>query len=256
MYKGKKVAVVVPAYNEERFIAGVLTTIPPFVDKIYAVNDGSVDRTLEIAQSIAKQNSHIMVINRKERGGIGAAVTTGHKKALADGMDVIAVMAGDGQMNPEILDRILDPVVEGKADYSKGDRLSVSQHKKGMSAWRTFGNFLLTYLTRISSGYWHISDPQNGYTAISRGVLERVDLNKVETGFAFENDLLMKLHVCGARVGDVPHPARYRGECSKIKYLHFMVTTSWLLLQDFLWRLWVEYIKRPFSKTSGGAKHV
>jgi len=256
MYKGKKVAVVVPAYNEERFIAGVLTTIPPFVDKIYAVNDDSVDRTLEIAQSIAEQNSHIMVINRNERGGIGTAVTTGHKKALADGMYVIAVMAGDGQMDPAILDRILDPVVEGKAGYSKGDRLSVPQHKKGMPAWRAFGNFLLTYLTRIASGYWHISDPQNGYTAISTKVLSKLDLGSIEKGFAFENDLLVKLHVVGARVLDVPHPARYRGECSKIKYLQFMVTTSWLLLKDFLWRLWVEYIKRPFSKTSGGAKHV
>jgi glycosyltransferase involved in cell wall biosynthesis len=248
MYKEKRVAVVVPAYNEERFIAGVLTTIPPFVDQIYAVNDGSVDRTLEIAQTIAKQNGHITVINRKQQGGIGTAVTTGHKKALADGMDVIAVMAGDGQMDPAILDRILDPVVEGKADYSKGNRLSVPQHRKGMSVWRVFGNFLLTYLTRIASGYWHISDPQNGYTAISRGVLERVDLDKVETGFAFENDLLVKLHVCGARLRDVPHPARYRGENSKIKYPRFMVATSWLLLEDFLWRLWVEYVRRPSGK--------
>jgi len=251
VYKGKKIAVVVPAYNEERFIAGVLTTIPPFVDKIYTVNDGSVDHTLEIAQSIAKRNGNITVIDREKRGGIGAAVTTGHKKALADGMEVIAVMAGDEQMNPAILDRILGPVVEGKADYSKGDRLSLPQHKKEMSAWRAFGNFLLTYLTRMSSGYWHISDPQNGYTAISTKVLSKLDLGSIEKGFAFENDLLVKLHVLGARVLDVPHPARYRGECSKIKYPHFMVTTSWLLLQDFLWRLWVEYVRRPSGKTQG-----
>jgi hypothetical protein len=108
---------------------------------------------------------------------------------------------------------------------------------------------LLTHLTRIASGYWHISDPQNGYTAISRDVLERIDLNKVETGFAFENDLLVKLHVCGARVADVSHPARYRGERSKIKYLHFMGTTSWLLLKDFLWRLWTEYVRQPSGNT-------
>jgi glycosyltransferase involved in cell wall biosynthesis len=256
VYKRKKVAVVVPAYNEERFIAEVLTTVPHFVDKIYAINDGSTDHTLKIMQTTARQNSHITVINRKEQGGIGAAATTGHKKALVDRMDVIAIMAGDGQMDPAILDKILDPVVEGKADYSKGDRLSLPQHKNGMPAWRAFGNFLLTYLTRIASGYWHISDPQNGYTAISRGVLERIEFNKVETGFAFENDLLVKLHVYGARVVNVAHPARYRGEHSKIRYLHFMVATSWLLLKDFLWRLWVEYIKRPFSKNSGGAKHV
>jgi len=255
MYKGKKVAVVVPAYNEERFIAEVLTTIPPFIDKIYAVNDASVDRTLEITQSIAKQNSHIMVINREERGGVGAAVTTGHKKALADGMNVLAVMAGDGQMDPSILYEILDPVVEGRADYAKGDRLSIPQYRNGMSTWRVLGNFLLTHLTRISSGYWDISDPENGYTAISTEVLRRL-VDGIENGFAFENNLLVKLHVIGARVVDVPHPALYQGQHSKIRYPRFIVTTSWLLLKDFLWRLWVEYIKRPFSKTSGGAKHV
>ena len=249
MYKGKRIGVVTAAYNEERFIAEVIETMPSFVDKIYVTNDVSTDNTGNILSNIASEK--LVVTTHKQRMGAGAATLSGYKRAYADKMDVIAIMAGDGQMDPAILDRILDPVVEGKADYSKGNRLSVPQHKKGMSDWRAFGNFLLTYLTRIASGYWHISDPQNGYTAISRGVLERVDHNKVETGFAFENDLLIKLHVCGARVVNVPHPARYRGEHSKIKYRHFMVTTSWLLLKDFLWRLWVEYIRRPSGKMQG-----
>jgi glycosyltransferase involved in cell wall biosynthesis len=249
LYKGKKIGVSTAAYNEERFIKEVIETMPSFVDIIYVTNDCSTDRTAEILKRI--KDDRVVIITNPKRMGAGATTLSGHKKALEDGMDVIAVMAGDGQMDPAILDRILGPVVEGKADYSKGDRLSVPQHKNGMPAWRAFGNFLLTYLTRIASGYWHISDPQNGYTAISRCVLERIDLNKVETGFAFENDLLVKLHVCGARVVSVPHPARYRGERSKIKYLHFMVTTSWLLLKDFLWRLWVEYVRRPSDKTQG-----
>jgi len=249
VYKGKKIAVVVPAHNEEPFIAEVIETMPSFVDKIYVANDASTDSTGNILSNIASDK--LVIVTHEQQTGAGAAMLSGYKRACADKMDVIAVMAGDGQMDPAILDRILDPVVEGKTDYSKGDRLSLPQHKKGMSAWRAFGNFLLTYLTRIASGYWHISDPQNGYTVISRGVLERVDLNNVEMGFAFENDLLVKLHVCGAKVVNVPHPARYRGEHSKIKYPHFMVTTSWLLLKDFLWRLRVEYIKRPSGKTPG-----
>lgn len=249
MYKGKRIGIVTAAYNEERFIAEVIDTMPPFVDKIYVTNDASTDSTGNILSNIASDK--LVVMTHKQRMGAGAATLSGYKKACADKMDVIAVMAGDGQMDPAILDRILDPVVEGKADYSKGDRLSLSQHKKGMSAWRAFGNFLLTYLTRIASGYWHISDPQNGYTAISRDVLKRVDLNKVETGFAFENDLLVKFHVCNARVVNVPHPARYRGENSKIKYPYFVVTTSWLLVKDFLWRLRVEYVRRPPNKTQG-----
>jgi glycosyltransferase involved in cell wall biosynthesis len=249
MYKDKKVAVVVPAHNEEPFITEVIETMPSFVDRIYVTNDGSTDSTGNILSNIA--SDRLVVMTHSQQMGAGAAMLSGYKRACANKMDVIAIMAGDGQMDPAILDRILDPIVEGKADYSKGDRLSLPQHKDGMPAWRAFGNFLLTYLTRIASGYRHVSDPQNGYTAISRGVLERVDLNKVETGFAFENDLLVKLHVYGARVVNVPHPARYRGERSKIKYLHFMATTSWLLLKDFLWRLWVEYARRPSGKTQG-----
>ena len=249
MYKGKKIAVVVPAHNEEPFIAEVIETMPSFVDRIYVTNDASTDNTGSILSSMA--SDRLIVINHNQRMGAGAAMLSGYKRACSDEMDVIAVMAGDGQMDPTILDKILDPVVEGKADYSKGDRLSLPQHKDGMPAWRAFGNFLLTYLTKIASGYWHISDPQNGYTSIPKGILERVGLDKVETGFAFENDLLVKLHVCSARVVNVSHPARYRGEHSKIKYLHFMVTTSWLLLKDFLWRLRVEYARRPSGKTQG-----
>lgn len=256
MYKDKQIGVVVPAYNEEGLIAQTLSTVPSFADRVYAVNDASTDRTLEIMQAIGGRNGHITVVDRKERGGIGAAVITGHKKALEDGMDVVAVMAGDGQMDPAVLPMILDPVVEGRADYSKGDRLSVRRHREGMPALREFGNTLLTYLTRIASGYWHISDPQNGYTAISSSVLLRLDLNRVQQGFYFENDLLVKLHVCDAKVTDVPHPARYGSERSKIRYLDFMVNTSWLLLKGFLWRLWIERIRRRFIKTSGVAEHA
>lgn len=248
MYRGKKIGVVVPAYNEEKFIAQVLNTIPPFVDRIYAVNDASTDHTLEAIHSIAKQNGKITVVNRGRRGGVGAAIVSGHKMAYKDEMDVVAVMAGDGQMDPAILPKILDPVVEGKAAYAKGNRLSIPQYKKKMSAWRAFGNFLLTCLTRVASGYWHISDPQNGYTAISRGALQGLDLDKIEKGFAFENDMLVRLNVAGARVIDIPHPAKYGHERSKIKYPRFIIKTSWLLLKDFLWRLWVEYMKRPFTE--------
>lgn len=247
MYKGKKIAVVVPAYNEERFIAHVLDTMPSFVDKIYAVNDASTDRTLKIMQSIASHNSKTIVVNRERKGGVGAAIISGHKRALADNIDVVTILAGDDQMDCAILHKILDPIVAGKADYAKGDRLSVPQHKKEMSAWRSFGNFLLTHLTRLASGYWHISDPQNGYTAISAKTLQKLNLDGIEKGFAFENDILVKLNIIGARVVDVPHPAIYRGQTSKIGYPHFIVKTSWLLLKDFFWRIWVEYIRRVSS---------
>lgn len=241
MYKDKKIGVVVPAYNEERFIESVINTMPDFVDKIYVVNDTSSDDTLEIISRLANQNGRIIAVNRDRKGGVGAAIISGHKKALKDDIDVVAIMAGDGQMDPLVLHKILAPVVEGEADYAKGDRLSIPQHRRGMSAWRLFGNFLLTYLTRIASGYWHISDPQDGYTAISTETLRKLDLDRIEKGFAFENDMLVKLKVIEGRVMDVPHPAVYQGQRSKIRYPRFIVKTSWVLLKDFLWRLKTRY---------------
>lgn len=252
MYKEKKIAVVVPAYNEKDLITQVITTIPDFVDRIYAVNDASTDETGEILNKLTEKVSRLTVIHHEKNGGVGAAIISGHKMALKDEMDVVAIMAGDGQMDPAILDKIIDPVVEGRADFAKGDRLSIPQHRKGMSAWRTFGNFLLTYLTRIASGYWRMVDPQNGYTAISREFLQRLDLDKIEKGFAFENDILVKLNVLGARVVDVPHPARYGKERSKIRYHKYIVNTSWVLLKLFLWRLKAKYLDRMiFGKHYG-----
>ena len=247
MYKGKKIAVVVPAYNEREFIAHTIVTIPHFVDRIYAVDDASTDDTYEIASDIARQNGRLTVIKRPKNEGVGAAIISGHKEALKDNMDVMAIMAGDGEMDPAMLDKVLDPVVEGKADYAKGNRFSTPQHKKGMSAWRIFGSFLLTYLTRIASGYWHMSDSQHGYTAISSDTLQKIALHQLYKGFAFENDMLVKLNVIGARVADIPMPTtaslRYSKRYSKIRYPSFIVKTSWLLLKDFFWRLRVKYVK-------------
>lgn len=256
MYKGKKIGVVVPAYNEERFIASVINAMPDYVDRIYVVNDASIDRTPEVATNLSKRIKKVIVINRDNRGGVGAAIISGHKRALHDEIDVVAVMAGDGQMDPAILSDIIDPVVDGKADYSKGDRLSHSEHKKEMPAWRAFGNFLLTGLTRIASGYWHISDPQNGYTAISAETLKKLDLGKIERGFAFENDMLVKLNVVRAKVVDVPHAAIYRGQQSKIRYSSFILKTSWLLLKDCLWRMWVLSFKRDSEKIKEEANNT
>lgn len=248
MYRNKKIGVVVPAHNEEKFIGAVIDTMPDFVDKIYVVNDCSIDNTSEIIRNKSKQNGRVVIVNREVRGGVGASILSGHSRALRDGMDILAVMAGDGQMPPDFLNNILDPVVDDRAEYAKGDRLSRREHKKEMPAFRAFGNFLLTNLTRVASGYWNISDPQNGYTAISVGTFKKLNVEKIEKGFAFENDMLVKLNVVGARVIDVPHPAVYRGQRSKIRYSEFIFKTSWILIRDFVWRIWIEYLKRNNSK--------
>jgi len=142
MYKNKKIGVVIPAHNEERFIGTVIDTIPDFIDKIYAVNDASTDKTIEIIFVKATQNKKLVVINRETNGGVGAAIISGHTRALHDDMDVLAVMAGDGQMDPAVLNNILDPIVEGKADYAKGDRLSRQEHRIEMPPWMVTPRYL------------------------------------------------------------------------------------------------------------------
>jgi glycosyltransferase involved in cell wall biosynthesis len=254
MYQNQKIGVVVPTHNEEQFITTVIDTMPDFVDRIYVVNDASTDRTLKLVREKQKHNSRLIIINRSTKGGVGAAILSGHLKGLQDGMEILVVMAGDGQMDPAVLPRIVEPIIEGKADYVKGNRLSSPEHRKEMPAWRKFGNFLLTSLTRIASGYWNISDPQNGYTAISAATLRKLDIPGIEPGFAFENDMLVKLNVVGARVVDIEHPAVYRGQHSKIHYSNFIFQTSWILLKDFLWRIRVKYfgphsMKKAFERS-------
>lgn len=244
MYMNKKIGVTVPAHNEEKFVGEVIDTIPDFVDNIYVVNDASTDRTAEIITQKAKQNNKVTVINHDVKRGVGGAVLAGHIRALNEGMAVLVVMAGDGQMDPAFLPDIIAPVVEGKADYTKGDRLSNRAHRKEMPPWRLMGNLLLTNLTRLASGYRNIFDPQNGYTAISADTLKKINIDKIERGFAFENDMLVKLNVVGARVMDVQHPAVYRGQNSKIHYSEFIIRTSWILLKDGVWHLWVKYLRK------------
>lgn len=241
MHKGKKIGVVTAAYNEERFIEEVVQSMPSFVDKIFVTDDCSTDGTARILANI--RSDRLVVTTHRQRMGAGAATLTGYKRACEEKMDVVAVMAGDGQMDPAILGKILDPVVEGRADYSKGDRLTTPEQRRGMPAWRLFGNSLLTHIIRVASGYSHIVDPLNGYTAITRDALTSIDLDKIEPGYAFETDLLIKLNACNVRVVNVPMTSRYRNEKSKIVYFHFILYTSWVILRDYVWRLWTKYIR-------------
>lgn len=239
MYRGKKIGVVVPAYNEEALISRVIDTMPPYVDMVYVVDDCSTDNTAEAVLNF--KDSRLVLIRHSVNKGVGAAIVTGYKEALKVPMDLIAVMAGDNQMDPLELPNLLDPVINGEADYSKGDRLSKSGFSLGMSSWRKFGNNLLTLLTRVSSGYWDLQDPQNGYTVISREALEQIDLDRVYPGYGYCNDLLAKLNLLGMRVKEVQIPARYGDEKSKIRYGNYIRRVSLLLLKNYLWRIRHKY---------------
>jgi len=193
----------------------------------------------------------VVPIRHETNRGVGAAVVTGYRRAHADGMDVVAVMNGDGQMDPAILDRILDPVVEGRADYAKGNRLLSRDHTRGMGTWRRFGNGCLTLLTKAASGYWKTMDPQNGYTAISREALGTLDLDELYEGYGFLNDLLVALNTRGMRVADVEMEALYADEESSIAYSSFIPRVSALLLSGFLRRLRIRYLVYDFHPLVG-----
>ncbi len=235
-----KVGVVVPAYNEELLIGETLKGIPGYVDRVYVVDDCSADRTREIVKSF--NDPRVVLICHEKNKGVGGAITSGYKMSLKDGMDIAVVMAGDNQMDPAHLMSLVTPVIEGKADYTKGNRLINASYRNGMSAWRSFGNYILTFLNKIASGYWHVEDPQNGYTAVSRKALSILDLDRIYQGYAFENDMLVRLNVHDGKVMNVPIPARYGNERSKIRYGPFIISTSIYLVNALAWRIWNKYV--------------
>lgn len=241
MYRGYKVGIVVPVYNEERLIAKTLDSMPGDADRIYVVDDGSTDTTPRIIEGYNSGRFHILASDHNR--GVGAAIATGYKKAFEENIDIVVVMAGDNQMDARYLPELLEPIINGEADYTKGNRLSRLNYRRNMSSWRFFGNWLLTLLTRVASGYWGVSDPQNGYTAITKEGLKRINLDKMYPRYGYCNDLLIRLNVVHCQITDVPIPARYGDEKSKIKYGVFITTVSYLLLRGFLWRLGMKYFK-------------
>jgi len=277
MYRDHSVGVIVPAYNEEAFIADVIESIPGYVDRIYVVDDCSTDDTwAEIqsttptaveeptptdsqqlaadgGQSLLAERAvvddaigRLVPIQHRENRGAGGAIKTGYLAARSDAVDITATVDGDGQMDLDQLPRLLDPIVEGEADYAKGNRLLYEEYRRGMPRFRFVGNSILTFLTKIASGYWKTMDPQNGYTAISRRALDSIAVDQLYEYYGYCNDLLVKLNAKGMRVADVAMPAVYGDEVSSITYSTYIRKVSTMLLGNFLWRLKVKYLVLDF----------
>ncbi len=248
MYEGKSIAVVIPAHNEEKLIGQVLDTMPDFVDLLVVVDDASTDQTKVRAEAYKKRlDKTLVVLSHAENQGVGGAIITGYKYALAQEMDVVAVMAGDAQMDPADLDRVIAPVARGEAEYVKGNRLFRKESWQMIPHYRYLGNAVLSLFTKIASGYWHIADSQSGYTAIARIALERLDLDQIYKRYGMPNDLLVKLNIHNFRVRDVSiRPVYNVGEVSGIRLRKVIPVISWLLLYGFLWRLKEKYVLRDF----------
>ncbi len=187
-----------------------------------------------------------VTVHERNRG-VGAAIVTGYERALADGIDVTSVMAADNQMDPGDLERLVLPVARGDVDYAKANRLFTGEAWRVIPRTRYIGNAILSLLTKIASGYWHVADSQSGYTAISRPMLAQLDIDRLYRGYGFPNDMLVHLNVWNARVRDFPSRPIYGvGERSGIKIRRVVPRISWLLLKGFLWRLREKYVIRDF----------
>jgi glycosyltransferase involved in cell wall biosynthesis len=244
MLDGKTVAVVVPAYDEEALVGSTLASIPAFVDRIIVIDDASRDATAERARI---EDERVEVVVHERNRGVGAAIVTGYKRAVAQEVDVTCVMAADRQMDPEDLETLAQAVAAGEVDYAKANRLFTGQAWKLIPRTRYLGNALLSFLTKIASGYWHIADSQSGYTAVNLETLRLLDLDRIYERYGFPNDMLVHLNVWNRRVRDYPSRPIYGvGERSGIRLWKVVPRIFWLLLKGFFWRLGQKYVIRDF----------
>jgi len=247
MKNNKKICVVVPAHNEETQIQKVIQTMPDYVDAIVVIDDASSDKTVQVVENEMKRVQKLHLVKHPNNQGVGGSIGSGYRWARDHDMDVTAVMAGDGQMDPDDLVKIIEPVVNGDVDYSKGNRLFFGDAWKMIPHYRYLGNSFLSLLTKISSGYWHLADSQSGYTAISLTALKRIDPDSIYKYYGMPNDLLIKLNQHDFSVCDVNIKPVYNvGEKSGIRINKVIPRISWLLFKGFWKRLFFKYVIRDF----------
>src|SRR5947207_635365 len=245
MLEGKRVAVVVPAHDEEKLIGDTIRSIPDFVDRVLVVDDASQDGTVSAVRALGDPRVELIVHERNL--GVGAAIITGYKRALEERIDVTAVMAADAQMDPSDLETLVAPVARREVDYAKANRLFTGQAWEVIPRYRYLGNAFLSLMTKIASGYWHVADSQSGYTAISLEMLELLDLDRIYPRYGFPNDMLVHLNVWNGRVRDYPSRPIYGvGERSGIRLRKVVPSISGLLLKGFFWRMRSKYVIRDF----------
>ena len=240
MINNNKISVVIPAYNEEKLIAKTINTMPEEADYLIVINDNSKDGTLEIVKELEYKNKKIVLINQEKNYGVGKAIKTGYKKSIELNSDISVVMPGDAQALPEDFLKIVKPVSEGVADYSKGNRLKHKDVKEIMPKYRYIGNTFLSLFTKFASGYFHIMDPQMGYTAMSNRVLKKINLDSLIERYGYPGHLLHLLNLVDARVCDVNITPHYGEERSGLRV--------WNILPKLTFLLTYLFVKRVFSK--------
>jgi dolichol-phosphate mannosyltransferase len=237
---------VIPCYNVASHVTGVLSAMPEYVDQVIAVDDGSRDDTLKTLE--AATDTRIEVMRHDRNRGVGAAMRTGLSRGAQAGADLLVKVDGDGQMDLADLTKLLDALVDDpRYGYAKGNRLVDQRSLSQMPRLRFIGNFALTFLTKLASGYWYVVDPQNGYLAIRRGVWERLDPARISDGYFFENDMLVGLNILDVPVKDVSIPARYGDERSHLRVRRVLFPFFFLLVRRTFYRVYMKYMLRDFS---------
>lgn len=244
-----RVAVVIPCYKVTRHILGVIAAIGPEVTAIYCVDDACPELSADL---IERQNTdaRVRVVRRAENGGVGAAVLSGYAQAVADGMDVMVKIDGDGQMDPLLLPHFVNPILRGDADYTKGNRFWDLTQIRQMPWIRRVGNLGLSFLAKASTGYWDTFDPTNGYTAIHARVAERLPVEVISKRYFFETDVLFRLNTMRAVVADVPMDARYGDEQSNLSIGKVLGEFAVKHLRNLLKRIAYNYYLRDLSIAS------
>jgi len=231
--------------NESAHIGDVLRRMPAYVDLIVVVDDASTDGTGTTAEAVG--DPRVQVIRHPQRRGVGGSTVDGMQRALEQGADIVVKVDGDGQMDPTRMDVLLGPLTRDGYDYVKANRFLDGRALQQMPVPRLIGNFAMTFLTKLASGYWHVFDPQNGYLAARANALRALDLSNLATGFFFENDMLIRLNILNCRVKDVALPAYYGDENSSLRVNRILVTFPFYLARGFCRRIWEKYMLRDFS---------
>jgi len=244
-----RLAVVIPCHRERAHILGVLAAIPPEVVAVYCVDDGCPQQTGDWITAQC-HDARVRVLRHARNQGVGAAMRTGYLAALADGMDIIVKLDGDGQMDPAEIPRLIAPIAADQADYTKGNRFYRLDGLTAMPVTRLLGNTVLSFVSKLSTGYWQSFDPNNGYTAIDARVLAELPLAAISDGYFFESDMLFRLNTLRAVVQDVPMNARYGDEESGIRVLPVTAQFAWRHAANFFKRLFYNYFLRGFSIAS------
>jgi glycosyltransferase involved in cell wall biosynthesis len=239
-----------PAYRAAGDIARVIQAIPDFVSAIFVVDDHSPDNTVEIVSGLAARDGRIHLIRHPDNRGVGGAVMSGYRAAWEAGAAIIVKMDSDGQMDPRYLLPLIDPLLERKADYTKGNRFLHMRALRAMPPLRQLGNLGLSFITKIATGYWNIFDPTNGYTAIRAALVPLLDPGWIDSRYFFETSLLLELSRLRVVVRDVPIPARYDGESSSLSEVDTLFRFPPKLLRGFFRRILIQYFIRDFSTFS------